>query len=530
MRRLGMFTKLGPRLVLTVVASVMIGGIGLLLIFSWFLRSELTGVTSAQLTTMATYVAQGIDRDILIRRDTLGRIARTLGLEWTGEGVPPFSAHRFADASALFPAGILILDKMGHRQAAIPNLSAPEREDCITPELLAEAERGFALGRPIDSGSLKIVIQAMVVPIQDWEGATLGFLMGVTSFRSANFLGVLHDTNVGRMGGFTLASPRDKLILTGSDDSRALRPLPEREGHPQQLRAIKGIYGVGIGTGSDGVEELMATAPVLNAGWFVEARMPTIELFEPLDRLNLILILYGGLVLVAVSCAGLVWLRSILRPLQQSAAMANQMSCGDLPLAPLPVERDDEVGYLTRAYNNLLASLLTSRDEFQRLAQSDGMTGLANRVHFDQAFQRSLSRARRHGSHLAVLFFDLDGFKPINDGHGHEAGDTVLKAVAERLSNEIRPEDLPARIGGDEFALLLGDVSEAEARIVAERCRKAIARPIAFGDRILSVGVSVGVACYPMDGETTAGLLAAADHAMYLDKSDRANEPRAAAR
>lgn len=531
MWRITKLNTLGFRLVLTIVASVMIGGAGLLLIFSGFLRGELTTVTSTQMSTMATYVAHGVDRDIAIRREILEKMARNIGLEWNGEGVPPFSTHRFASASAFFPSGVLIFDTLGRRLAAIPNQLSVDRDGFVPPDLLVDAEHGFALGRPVESSSLKIVMQAMAVPIQDWEGLTLGFLVGITSFRSANFLGALYDTRVGRTGGFLLVSPRDRVVLAGSDDVHTLRPVREENAHPQHVLALKGVYGVGMGMGPEGVDELAATAPVPNAGWFVVARIPTNELLEPLHRLAVVVLVYGGLVVVAVTCLGLFLLKMLMLPLQRSAALANQMSRGDMPLMPLPVVRDDEVGRLTGAYNNLLSSLLASRDEFRRLAQCDGMTGLANRIHFDQAFQRTLSRARRHDSHLAVLFFDLDDFKPINDDYGHEAGDAVLKVVAERLCNEIRPEDLPARIGGDEFAVLLGDLTDAqtEAHTVAERCRRAIARPIPFGGRLLMVGVSVGVACYPEDSETPAGLLAAADHAMYLDKAGRTATLRLAA-
>ena len=120
-----------------------------------------------------------------------------------------------------------------------------------------------------------------------------------------------------------------------------------------------------------------------------------------------------------------------------------------------------------------------------------------------------------------VIFADLDGFKAVNDVHGHAAGDEVLRVVAERLAAETRPEDLVARLGGDEFAVLCVGLAQGDAAALMDRLRTAIAAPIRLGDGWVHVGLSIGVAD-SFDGTGLEDLLRTADERMYTDKAARA--------
>ncbi len=165
----------------------------------------------------------------------------------------------------------------------------------------------------------------------------------------------------------------------------------------------------------------------------------------------------------------------------------------------------------------------TARRRFQELlahqAYHDGLTGLANRSLLNTRLHQAVSRARRQGDGVALLYLDLDGFKPVNDREGHEIGDELLVAVAQRLTRVVRAEDTVARIGGDEFAILMEDVTDPLAsRQAAERIVGEVSRPVTVRGRDLSVGVSVGIAYSPRgedDGET---MLRDADLAMYRAK------------
>ncbi|MDA0181611.1 GGDEF domain-containing protein [Solirubrobacter phytolaccae] len=155
------------------------------------------------------------------------------------------------------------------------------------------------------------------------------------------------------------------------------------------------------------------------------------------------------------------------------------------------------------------------RDELEHRAFHDPLTGLANRMLFTDRLRHALTR--RQGA-AAVIYIDLDDFKPINDTHGHEAGDAVLRAVGERLDQALRSEDTPARLGGDEFAVLLLDVGEREALIVAERLLKALRAPVPFEGREVAVGASLGLALAPSGTVDGDELLRRADAAMYVTK------------
>jgi diguanylate cyclase (GGDEF)-like protein/hemerythrin-like metal-binding protein len=158
------------------------------------------------------------------------------------------------------------------------------------------------------------------------------------------------------------------------------------------------------------------------------------------------------------------------------------------------------------------------------LAYTDALTGLANRTLFADRLHQAVLMARRYGTLFAVLMLDLDGFKAINDGYGHEIGDLALQLVAHRFQGCIREGDTLARIGGDEFAVLLAGLSDPQApALVAQRLIAALAGPLDLGAHCAGVGTSVGIAAWPEHGESAAELLAAADTAMYRAKRGGGN-------
>lgn len=158
-------------------------------------------------------------------------------------------------------------------------------------------------------------------------------------------------------------------------------------------------------------------------------------------------------------------------------------------------------------------------DAIKRLAYRDELTGLPNRTSLLDRFTLELAHARRSRETLGVVYLDLDGFKNVNDTHGHEAGDEVLKVVARRLGSTLRAGDTVARLGGDEFVLLLPDVQGAEeARRVGEKVVAALVAPIPFRGAEFAVSASVGVALFPRDGSEPETLMRRADKAMYRAK------------
>lgn len=163
------------------------------------------------------------------------------------------------------------------------------------------------------------------------------------------------------------------------------------------------------------------------------------------------------------------------------------------------------------------------------LAQHDVLTGLPNRMLLTDRLDRAIAAASRHGSQLAVLFMDLDRFKPINDRLGHAVGDQVLQSVARRLIAGVRRSDTVSRRGGDEFVVLLTEVASAEdAAGTADALCARIAAPHRIEGRDLHVTASVGIGVYPVDGTDAATLLKKADHAMLIAKGHSRAQPASA--
>jgi diguanylate cyclase (GGDEF)-like protein len=168
--------------------------------------------------------------------------------------------------------------------------------------------------------------------------------------------------------------------------------------------------------------------------------------------------------------------------------------------------------------------------ELRQVATHDELTQLFNRRYFFQQMEKQLKAARRSGRPLGLLIMDVDNLKPINDTYGHNVGDAVLANLAKLLANRVRTEDIPARIGGDEFAVLMPNTHKRGCLATATRLERALqAKPIyKAGGLELQLSVSCGVAGYPWGGENVAEIVQWADANMYGVKATRKGRPQAA--
>lgn len=158
----------------------------------------------------------------------------------------------------------------------------------------------------------------------------------------------------------------------------------------------------------------------------------------------------------------------------------------------------------------------------RHLAYHDDLTALPNRRYFHERLAFSLQCSIRESLDLAVIYLDLDGFKTLNDVHGHDAGDHLLRIVAARLQHAVRAGDFVSRLGGDEYACLISGVTARERmQEIALSLFKAVATPFQVGESVITVKPSIGIALYPADGATTDALMRSADAAMYAAKHTR---------
>jgi diguanylate cyclase (GGDEF)-like protein len=161
-------------------------------------------------------------------------------------------------------------------------------------------------------------------------------------------------------------------------------------------------------------------------------------------------------------------------------------------------------------------------DELARSSQRDALTDTPNRALMLDRLENAIALARRHVTRIAVIFLDLDQFKQINDTLGHAVGDEVLQLVARRLESVVRASDTVSRYGGDEFLVLVGEVSRAsDAGVIAAKILAVLTAPTRVGDHMLRLSASLGIATYPEDGEDAASLISRADAAMYRSKRRR---------
>ena len=181
---------------------------------------------------------------------------------------------------------------------------------------------------------------------------------------------------------------------------------------------------------------------------------------------------------------------------------------------------DGDVGERETLRSALVAASQT-REELRTLAYHDTLTGLPNRSLLQDRLAIAIAHARRQANRLAVLFLDLDDFKAVNDSFGHAFGDRLLVEVAGRLRASVRSGDSVARFGGDEFVVLLDEVSEAQdAARVAKKVLEALRAPYRLDGRLVRVAASVGMSVFPDDGASCGELLRQADAAMYRNKQD----------
>ena len=524
------------RIVAVGILLVVAGALGRIVVLSAFFKEKVEGLSAAHQMSIATYVAHDIDEKIKTRLDLLDRTAVALPTALLADpaALQAWLTQR-QDASSLFSNGMAVLPLDGRGVIAeFPVLPGRRSIDYSAKDwfLAARDGHGPVIGRPMRSTLDNRPVIVMSAPVPGPNGRPAAVLAGVTQLAAPGFLNLVQENRIGRTGGFLLVSPRDRLFVAAHDSRMVLTETPPQGVNPLHDRAMAGYRGTGITVNATGVEELSAIASVPTPGWFIVARLPTQEAFQAVDDFKSLIATGSTVILVFMMVLVFAIVHRILRPLTEAARQIHRMADGTAELAPLPVRRMDEVGDLAVGFNYLLgklreqeAALRESEARMAHIAHHDALTGLANRAMFHDLLLQAIARAERNGAQFALLYMDLNGFKPINDTHGHGAGDAVLREVARRLAGVLRGADTVARIGGDEFAILLMEQDNARdaSERVARKCRDAVSAPMEVAPMEMNgipmtVGLSVGIALYPEDGQTADDLLTHADQAMYAAK------------
>lgn len=349
--------------------------------------------------------------------------------------------------------------------------------------------RGIAMGVPVVAGdrvaySLNVGIDpARMTALSQVPGLPKGWLVAVID-----------------SAGNIVGRSRDVQRFLGS------KAMPEVQ--TERKKADEGRF---LSVTKDGVPVFTSYSNSHRWGWSVVVGAPRDALAQAMQE-QLALVLIG----IVVAFGSGLWLaRAISLRLLESVGQLNR--------AAISVRQGEDVQIPTlqlRETEAVLGAMVEAAKAMKQvkfLAQHDALTSLPNRLLFDEVAERCMALSGRQAQTLALLALDLDGFKAVNDTFGHATGDEVLKTVAQRILQAIRASDIAARIGGDEFILLLVGVGATQAMETAQRIIALLSEPYAGVD--VPVSASVGVALYPDSGSTLKVLSSAADQALYTAKA-----------
>ncbi|MBV8680051.1 MAG: GGDEF domain-containing protein [Aquitalea sp.] len=511
------------RLLILVISLAVLGAVARYYALGHFLRQDMSTVVEEQQLSLTSYIARDIDDKLTQRQTLISRMAS----EWTWKKLPPpaqlqqWLSQQY-HYQTLFSGGLFITDTHGQVIADFPVMPGRMGNNYRQHDYIRASLQGRSLiGSPTLDPGLIMPTLPVSTPLLNHDMQQVGVLVGMTTLAAPGFLDLLQKTRIGLgQAGFWLVSPRDNLFVAATQSEMRLQPLPPRGSHPMLDRALDGYRGSGISHNAQGEEEVVSAASVASTGWFVMARLPASTAFATVAHVQGFATWTACLSVLAFILLAGTGMVLILRPLSHAASTAQAMTHNTLPLAPLPVPRNDEVGNLLTAFNGLLRKLHVQQAELERLAHHDSLTGLPNRLLLTDRLRLALAQAKRHGSQLAILFMDLDGFKSINDQAGHEAGNDALYILAQRLQSCIRETDTLARIGGDEFVLLMCNLDEhalEACQTVADKCIATIHQPLRLNGGTFQLGISIGLVLAKASS-TVDSLLQEADQAMYLAK------------
>ncbi|MEC4727306.1 sensor domain-containing diguanylate cyclase [Shewanella sp. D64] len=335
---------------------------------------------------------------------------------------------------------------------------------------------------------------------------------------------VMHVTaGMGKSGETYLVGP-DLLMRSDSRFFLGQSILKTQVDTVSVHRALVGEAGNARIEDYRGVSVFSAFAPVnfLGTRWAIIAEIDTNEILSPVYSMNRFLMLSGAIIAIVIFFLGYLLAADISLPLVAMTHMMTQLSRNDLNIDISGSERKDEVGNMAKAMKIFKHNAI-ERDQLQKklkhMAHHDTLTGLPTREYAGKQMQDYLKTLQTKGNKLVVIFADLDNFKNINDTLGHQAGDQLLKEVTVRLSDAIRDEDILARVGGDEFLVILPHVSDLSiVEHIARTMIDSLTTDFVIQDTVCKVGVSLGIAVAPDDGVDGAKLINKADKAMYLAK------------
>lgn len=370
-RRLAIFLDsmtLKARVVLLVVVMLVAGIWALALSVTLALQRDLTQLQSANLSAEVISVAADLDRDVQLHIDVMSRLAGSLTPEILADPAKLDRAlDQFADSSVIVPNACFVANRKGIITAGYPEhavrLGASIEDRDYFRQVMASGKP--VIGAPVLAGTApQRPAVPIAVPLRSDSGATVGALVGHVMLSDPIMLGQLQHTRIGEHGYFLVVSPKDRLILSAPDPKRILQRLPPKGVIPLLDRRLEdGFEGPGIVVSALGVEQLGAARKMSTTGWMVLGAVPTKEIFAPIEDFKRRVYLAALLISLAMAVILRFFLARQFAPLKEAGRAIRRMTEGEMPMAAIPVTRQDEIGELIANFNRLVA-------ERSRLEQS----------------------------------------------------------------------------------------------------------------------------------------------------------------
>jgi diguanylate cyclase (GGDEF)-like protein len=485
----------------------------------------------------------------------LGDRVRELG-RWSSsfvlyEGLPALRGTGVATERALRDLNVF-LESLLRNNAVYESLFVTDlRGETLVstaPETLDEPVRASLRAGSLPSGRLTAIFRSphlgrptllSVQPVQDRNLQTVGYLVGRVDLK-------LLEARLGAPIGepaafFTLVDGEGRIVARKGH----IVPDPGTERAPPEISAglqTAGGVSAPVRRFGRGAGALLISTRALEgpSRGFLVLSLPESVAYASLGESRRAFLAGGvSLVLLALILTFLV-AAQVLRPVRRLAEGARRLSDGDLEVQIPPGGRD-EIGDLTVAFNSMSRNVLEGRrnleqarddlarsnaelrrtnEALERLAITDGLTGLYNHRHFQECWQRATDQAEREGYPASLLMIDLDHFKDYNDRYGHTAGDEALREVADALRSSLRNNDFAFRYGGEELTVILPVCESAAAAKVGEKIRQILRALPRSAELPQPPTVSIGVASFPADGASPREVLDRADAALYVAKSE----------
>ncbi len=491
------------------------------------LRGEFEKIVQTQQIALASSMALNVSYKITQRKEFLNKIVSSLPIELLNK--PKELSEWIQERQDIYPIfsnGIYFISPKGFIVPSYSDFNANLSKSNFSGKdyFKGAFSENIFVGKPTKGIVSDEVVIPMSTAIKNKSGYTVAVIVGESALLAPKFLDMINQGKIGETGGYLLISRSEEIFIAASKEILILKKTAKIGVNKLHDEAMKGINGSGITKNAQGIYEMIAFQTVPNIkDWFIVSRIPVKEAFKVLDNWENMLIRVTFISIPFILLIIIIAFIDIFRQLFFAVKQTERMLLDEIPLDTLPIKRMDEVGHLMAAFNQLIIMLKSNQEVLKEQAHHDNLTGLPNRLLLEDRLNLEFLRADRNSTYFALLYLDLDGFKLINDSLGHDAGDMALIEVTKRFKTCIRESDTLARIGGDEFVIVVGSIknnlanAQKVAATVANKCIDILNEQIKIKENNANLGVSIGIAIG--NGQSSLDKLRKkADLAMYKAK------------